>query len=365
MSDRTEIEIPETGLVPEPESVDPPQNDQPREKTPRELAMEKILAKVETNRQAEIDQGRVYDEDARAAGLTFEQDEPEPATEPDAPPAPQPKPAQPAHTAAPVAPELVTVQLDGQSVQVTQDQLVQLARMGMIANSTIQEYQRASYQPQPPPPPAPPAPPRSVIDDAKIRDTVKRIQYGTEDDASGALSELIGQVVQNAAQPPQHIDPVAIANYAATVAQQRAQMAADTAVIHNEYKDIISNPQLSQLAALNVQAIRQEHAMLGVRKSDLDIFREAGNRVLDALGKPRPDAASEPPAAPAGNPPASQASGLVVRPRTSTDARKREAPRATSQVVGLRQPAPEAPRAPTGSDIVEQYRKARGQSSMR
>lgn len=397
MSDHraTDIEVANTGLLPEtPEAAAPPDGD--RQPSPRELAMERIAANYERQRQRELDQaGEAGNQEAGVAANGAQRpvnpslgeleedreyedpyvDHAEPAaTTRNTQPSDNQRGAESGQVQAqppaqrPTAPELISVQVDGQQFQVTQEQLIQLARVGMIANHTVDQFQRMQQAPVQQPAPQPQQrqeQPQALFDQERVRQAVKRIQFGSEDEGTSALSELIGDVVQRAApRPAPPTDVVAIANQAARMAIHHSQSERDKATIQAEYGEILADPQLSQLAAINVGVLKQEAAMLGVQKSDLEIYREAGNRVFDALRRPRPGVAVEHPAGDPPASPASQAPNVVVR-RAATDARKREAPRSMSQVIDRRALAPETPRAPSGSDIVDMMRKARGQTSMK
>lgn len=381
MSDRTEIEVAETGLIPETEAEAPVAEQGDRPRTQREIMMERIVAKVERQRQEEMGQQPQQPEAEagtepaprpvnRELGEVEEDRDYRSPYEPEAPaatvqePQPQPRPAPQAREAA--APELITVTLDGQNVQVTQDQLVQLARMGMIANQTISQYQQGQFA-APQQQPQQQAEVRRVepdhaptVDRDLARQTVKRIQYGTEDDAAEALEQFANRVVQNAPRAPQ-VDAQAIVNQSVTEARRQARMEQIQAQLRQDYPEVFANDQLQHLAGLNIMRVAQEAQMLGRPMSDVDIYREAGARVYDLIGKPRPGAQADPQSAPQQQPQQAPA----VRRAPGLDARKREIPRATAQVIDRRAPAPEAPRVPTGSDAVDKMRRDRGQPSMR
>lgn len=395
MSDRTDIEIPATGLLPEDHTETAPAAD--RLLTAREIAMQNIVAKRQRSLEAEMEhwQGTPTDEpDVREqhaatrrpnAGLgEVEEDRDyqdpyavEERPEVLAPPVASPVPeaiaggASPAREPASVAsPHTFAVDVDGQQLHVTQEQLVQLARMGAVANQALYRYQMngqtgyVGLTPQVPPASEAPKAPTPIIDDERIKGTVKAIQYGDEATAAQALSDLVTHVVSRNAAPQSSLDPVAIGNYAAQRAIQAAKLEHETQIIRQEYADIMADPDLAHLAALKVAQLRQRNQTLGQQQSDLDVFREAGNLVLDKIGKPRPGQQVQPPADAGLTAP--QASNLVIRRSTAEiEGRKRAAPRATSQVIDRRSAAPQAPRPPSGADIVEMMRKSRGQTSMR
>ena len=58
-------------------------------------------------------------------------------------------------------------------------------------------------------------------------------------------------------------------------------------LIQQEYKDVFADPQRTQLAKFNVDAIRQRNIATGKYQSDLEVYREAGDLVLNALKLPR------------------------------------------------------------------------------
>lgn len=390
MSDRSDIEIPATGLLPESHVEQPAPVE--REPTARERAMVGILASRQRALEAEIGQA---DEHASAepadsreqysatrptnpalGEVEADRDYQDPYAEPEQPEAvaePAAKPQQRSEPAAPVvqqptAPQTFPVNVDGQQYYVTSEQRDALASMGAIANREVARFQQQQYQ-APAPQPQPQAPQQPVVDRERIARTIKAIQYGDEATAAQELTDLIIAHVQPAAPS---IDAVAIGNYAAQRARHEARFEADTQIIRQEYAEIMADPDLAHLAGMKVAQLRQRNQSLGQQQSDLDVFREAGNLVLDKIGKPRPNDPNGPRGggvpSPRGNtePTAPQAPNIVVRRSSGEiDARKRAAPRAMSQVIDRRSAAPQAPRAPTASDVVEMMRAKRGQTSMR
>ena len=94
-----------------------------------------------------------------------------------------------------------------------------------------------------------------------------------------------------------------------------------------------------------------ETSQLVNTKVDLEVYREAGDLVLNALNLPRSQTTDQP---------ALQAAQSY---RQDVIERKRTAPKPTTQ-VDRRAPSPSAPRPPSGSEIVERMRQSRGQQSM-
>ena len=164
-------------------------------------------------------------------------------------------------------------------------------------------------------------------------------------------------MVMSKAPPQQHIDTNAIVNRAVQESRNQAQLQQDTYTIQQEYSDIFANPQRTLLAKMNVDAIRARDMQMGRRQADIDVYREAGNMVRGAMGLPSPQQQQI-----QEQEPAQQVAAVVAR--QDVIERKREAPRRT-QSIDVRVPAPQAQRAPTGSEIVDRMRAQRGQQSNR
>ena len=205
----------------------------------------------------------------------------------------------------------------------------------MIAQSAL-----ANYRPEVP------QPVQTVQFEPVVPDAlalVHKIQYGSPDEAAQALGEYTKAIVSSIPR----VDPDAIAADASARARADAQLLQDTATIKAEYPEIFDNPQRQFLAGRNVEAIRRRNAAFGYRQTDLEIYREAGNAVREAMLRPG-----------TGNEPAIQAA------RQETVERKRAAPTPT-RALDLRSPPPTPARQQSASDVVDQMRKARGLSSLR
>lgn len=337
------LEIPETmDANPEPEDAPAPNPDRPL--SARERIMQAAVERANEVRERELAQAAIYDEDAREAGLMMpSDDEPGPAAQvvepsPRVVPVVAPTPEPVVHVAP--QPQLRTVTLDGHQYTVTEEQFGQLANLGMVANAAMHGYQA----PQPPKAPEP----EPLVNDAELDETVRLLQYGEPGAAKAALAGLITHVVSRVPQAPP-VDTNAIVTRAVIEAENRQRQAGYAQQIQQEYADIFENPQRQVLAGINVNAIVQRNAQTGRRQSDLEIYREAGNMVRDAMGLTRP-----------AEPPSSATPAVVPTPvRTDVLERKRNAPRAT-QAIDMRAPTPQATRAPTGSEIVNRMRVSRG-----
>jgi hypothetical protein len=279
-----------------------------------------------------------------------------------APPvAPSPS-AEPPAAASVAQTTTFPIELDGQIIHVTQEQMAHLARMGAIANQALYQYNQQPREQAPAQHREVEQPRPATVDDGRINETVRAIQYGDPETAATALKGLISDVVRTVPAAPT-FDPNAIVNTAVQESMRRQQLAHDTTVVQQEYADVLSDPIRADAAARQVAMIRQQNIALGRQVSDLEVYREAGNRVRQAFGGHQPTQGQAP--AQAGTP-APQAPNLIVRRSVADiEGRKRAAPQRTAAVIDRRSAAPEVPRPPSGSDIVEQMRKQRHQSSMR
>jgi hypothetical protein len=343
----TEIDLPETMRVEDADDA-AAENRQP---SPRELMMRSIAERHNAVREQELAQAAIYDQDARDAGLSLAEDEPDP---PPAAVEPVQEPVAPTRQDAPApvpaaAPQLRTVDMDGSQWAVTEDQYQQLARLGMVTQRALQEYRAPAVEQ---------APPQPLVDPERVRDAVKRIQYGNEDEAAAALTQVVTDVASRIPTAPA-IDQNALQARAAQLAVQQVsaqmQFAADKQIIASEYADIMGNPALSEQAAKAVRVLGALDASEGRKRPDIEIYREAGDLVRSRNQLPRPGTDAPSP---------SPGQSASVASRADVVERKRQAPRMT-QGADRRAPQPEAARAPTGSEIVDRMRAQRGQASMR
>lgn len=339
----TELGLPETmHIESEAETAPPPPAERPM--SARERAMAAIIQHAEEERGKEIAQGAEYDRIAASRGeglppATF--DEPEEAAEEVEAHAPV-QPTEPAPVPpAPPAPEPVhhtplrTINLQGQLIQVTEAQFEQLAHMGAVAGMALSQA-----------PVAPPAPAAPSFEEV-ARKLVQNFQFGSPEEATSALIDYTHSL-QRAGQ---QADPNLIAQQAAAQAMAQIQAQRDTEVIRAEYPQIFADPDVQHLAHVKVDAIKRSDAAKGVRRSDIEVYREAGNQVYDLMKLPRPGSDI-----PSAAPQAAQ----QAQPRAEVLERKRAAPRNPAS-VDRRAVTPEAPRAPTASEIISAMAKSRHQ----
>lgn len=360
----TELEVPQTMHMDAEPHEQAPQQEGERQLTERERMMANIARRAQEHREQEEALGAEYDREAHLRGealppATFET-EPAPvveaaqeheasAEEPTEPPPVVASATQP----APAHPQLRQIVIDGQQIAVTDEQFAQLAQMGALAAKSMYQQPAPAYQ-APEPVEAPK--PSVAVDEARVREAVQRIQFGSPDEGTQALSTLIQDVVRQVPQAPQ-IDQQRLVAEAEQRAVQRIAAEQTHALVRQEYPEIFKDQGLMALAQQRVHQLSQHALATGRRVNDLDIYREAGNQVYDLLKLPRPGSeitqATAPQAAPA------------IQPTRSAqiEERKRAAPR-NPQPVDRRSAVPEAPRPPTGSEIVNAMRVQRGQQSL-
>ncbi len=322
---------------------------------------------------------KIAAERAEGAAQGFPDQEPIPQQEPGAPappvqePPPDPAAAQPdpasaaaAPAAAPAAPVRThKILVRGNEILMSDDDMRRAAELGVEsearirhANATLEEARRiAGSPPQPIPgagPSSPAAPPQpqtrepSETDRNAALELARELLYGDE----GKVVDALLQWRQPSQQPTQPADPEALARdvYSRVDARLGLQHALQT--FGSEYPEIINDPDLATLGANYVQQLRAHYAQTQTPRTELDLFREAGDAVRQAVtrwsggGAPAPDPTPAPP-------PAAQAAG------PSRITIKRSMPQAPA-AAAAQQMAP-APRQKTGTDIVNEMRRARGQ----
>ena len=373
----SEPEVLESGMHIE-DTVAEPAAPTERPLSAREIVMQNAVRRAHEQMESELAQSTIYDTDAKALGLVYP-DENEPEAAPIVAVAPE-VPAVPVQKTMPVSRDPVraapveqvaapvqssgvhTILVDGREFAVTDQQYGELARLGMVANVALHQYQsqpaQPQYQAQQPQyqPEQRQQQQPDLIDPEQVKRVVRGIQFGNEDEAAAALAEYTTMVMSKA-PPQQHIDTNAIVNRAVQESRNQAQLQQDTYTIQQEYSDIFANSQRTLLAKMNVDVIRARDMQMGRRQAGIDVYREAGNMVREAMVLPSPQQQQI-----QEQEPAQQVAAVVAR--QDVIERKREAPRRT-QSIDVRVPAPQAQRAPTGSEIVDRMRAQRGQQSNR
>jgi hypothetical protein len=210
----------------------------------------------------------------------------------------------------------------------------------MTAATALGDYQRQQAQQMPQH--------QSVADRQRIAATVRAIQYGDEATAGDALSDLINHVARR--QP----DPEAVINRRLAEIQQKQYLDQAQVQLRQEFSDIFADPIRTDAAARQVALLRNHAAQIGWQGDQMEIFRQAAVNVRASMGMGAPQQ---------GRRQSTSDGNIVVRRSVDEiEGRKRVAPRAFSQVIDRRSPAPQQSRAPTGSEIVEHMRRQRGQA---
>lgn len=273
---------------------------------------------------------------------------PEPAIQQDIAPAPEPSPAPvqaaPQPAPAPVQPQLVPLQLPtGELAWVTPEQAAYFASMGVMAA----RQQTPTQQPQPEPQPQATHP--ASFDSEKARNLVKALNYGDEETALRAIQDFTQAVA------PAGPDPAAIRQQAVQEALAQIRLETNLQAVGGEYPQIFADRVLSHTAALELQQIRSDPR--SAQFDDLTLMREACRRVTARFNPP---ASASQPVAAVSTQPASQAAPAV----SARLERKRAAPSAPTVADRRLGADDDAPAVPTNRDVVNQIRKARGQSPL-
>lgn len=254
---------------------------------------------------------------------------------------------------------LRTVELDGQVYQVTEAQFEELARLGARTNVAMSR-QQAQHQPQPqqqaaPQQPQQPQVQRRILSKEDSEAVADRLLYGGRDQVAQTVEALAQHIASQSQQ--ERVNQEAIVAEAARRALEHTQLNSDLQQISGEYPTLWQDRILGELAAVQLSHVRQEDQALGRTRTNLDSYREACNRVLDALGQPRPGVSAK-------QAPATQAAVTTraTNDRNAVLERKRVA-RNEPQALDRRAESSATMRPESGHDIVAKMRKARHQAA--
>jgi len=260
----------------------------------------------------------------------------------------EPSPPTPTAAPQPVQPQYIPMMLpDGRQTYVTPEQYNQLAAHGMAALARSQSPAQAQ-QPQPHTPPAPQAP---TLDGDRAGSIAQRLSFGTVDEQKQALMDLADSL-----RPQERVDVEAIRRQAAADALQHMRLEQNLNAIGREYPEIFQDQVLSQLTALQLDALRRNSPQFQYL-SDLDQYREACNLVRQRI---MPAAAPQPQPTVQQRQPAPQAAPTVAS-RQATLERKRAAP-SIPTAADRRMAADDdssPTRAPTPAEIIASMQKSR------
>lgn len=379
MSETTELLVPETMHIDPAAPADPPEEQRERPKSPHATMMEQIARRYEENQRGhEIAYGEELTRDAEARYTAEHPDEAVPevaggehdaasvvtSSDPAASRVPgtlaQPQQTAPSPSAAPVSPPADTgrrtITLQGQPFSVTEEQFQRLAEVGALANLAMNQAPQAPPQ-QHVQQPRLDAPQQGhhtgqAIDPEEARAIVQRLSYGSSEDGVAAVQELAANIARRIA--PQQIDAAQISQQAAQNAMAQIQFHANLNQVGAEYPDIFQDETRAYVAAIHLTKLRQQDAMLGRQRHDLELYREACNRVRAALTPSQPQSGDG-----SGETAAQAAPRVAVNPQRLEG--KRAAPRNPAAVSRSANTGSEGPRELTASQIIDQIRKGRGQ----
>lgn len=188
----------------------------------------------------------------------------------------------------------------------------------------------------------------------QLKEIARRISYGSEDESAKALGDFANLTAamarQNNGPTPEQIADVATARAAAQIRFEN-----NLGAISSEYKDVFESRSKSIVAADKVGTLRQKYAMLNIQKTDLELYREA-------CSDTRQEFTTQSSTTEIVNKNKQAAQPVTAVVNSTRIERKRAAPQPASAVNKV-QALHESNPNPTGSDVVQAMRKARGQSA--
>lgn len=338
---------------------------------PRKDAMAAIIAKRNTVLQGELDHMAALDQGATVEAIEQPENNqgqnPTEASQPrektvDKPVAKtveQPNENQPE---AIERPHQRVLNIGGREIPVTDDEMNRLAAAGFAANQQVTEAlrlrdeaqriaQQAMYrQPQQ----QIQQPQQSGIDENRLREVSKKFSFGTEDEQVKALRDLVEVAAQSGQRTHQGPSPQELVGYATQNAMNQIRYEQSLHQLGQEFPDVFADPYLSEISGRMAKDLNQKYQALGVAKNIVELGREVGAIVRDKYMAKQAAQTAE----------AKTTNSSVQSANNVTDfsarlERKRAAPQppaAASKIAHERTKG-----APSGSDIVSQMRKSRGQ----
>ncbi len=305
--------------------------------TEREQTMAEITARVRQERDDEIKAsgGDVIDTtsatvaDPSAAPAP---DQPGPAADdatPPAPPADEATPSTPPAGAAPIE-DLVTIKVDGVMQQVSRDKIYEAGLRAVQKESSadrrLEEATRLlrEVEQRIAPPPVQNTPPPQAWDEEII---AYALAHGTEEQKAEAVRQIRGGR-QELATPDQ------IANNVEARILDKVDFQSSAEWFQTNYKDIVSDPYLLQLASLQEDHMRAN----GDKRPRKELYAEIGDGLRKLKG-----------------------GGVPVT--TLEEKRTQKAGITNLPAASARKTTPQAPAAKTPSQIIEEMRTKRGQAA--
>lgn len=224
-------------------------------------------------------------------------------------------------------------------IELTQDEIVSLAKEGLKAKEQPKFAPIPTYQPLAPLPQQPVY--QQPVDEVAImKELARKITYGNEDEAAQALLALRGNIPSSDQ----------IAQDATRRALQHLEFNYNLNTVGREFPDIMGNPSRMLVAENYVKQLHAHYSSQGINKPDIELYREAGQRTREDFG--------------IGNPTIQPQEAKTDQPardlETKTE-RKRAAPKHVAS-TNRTLPMEKQKTYLTGSDIVSKMRKDRGQA---
>lgn len=239
--------------------------------------------------------------------------------------------------------------IDGRPIEFTEEEYARLAERGMYAGQINQAAQQVMQQPTQDTLPKKAEDTQENQTTDVLRDIARRITYGNEEESTKAVADLISAAVQQGGQ--NQADPRQIAALAAQQAMAQIQFQTNLETIAREYADIYEKRERTLVAADTVNSLRHKYAVLGIPKSDIELYREACNKTRELFGLSSETA------------PANVQKTATVHSADLGNKleRKRAAPKPLTAATKISSAEQQKPL--TGSDIVAKMRKSRGQDA--
>lgn len=225
----------------------------------------------------------------------------------------------------PVEPDLVTIKVDGVTKQVERSKVIEEGIRALQKESSADRRleeatrllndTRARFEQ----PPAQDVAPKQPSKDAATM--AHAIQYGTEEEAAQAISELQERNRQNVATPEQ------IAKWV----DERYQFQSAVQEFETNYPDIVKDPYLCQIAA-DLEAHKRAN---GDQRHFRAIYKEIGDEIMAWREK-------------------------ISAPKPFAEKQQRKAAVETVKSASVKKAEPEQPKPPTAAEIIEDMRAARG-----
>jgi hypothetical protein len=333
----------------QPQQTEKAEQDQPQEYVdPRKAIMEKIYENRSEQFKKELEYAAAIDSGATVEPIVEDQPEEKAQEEVEEKPAPIKVEKKQEQVSQPAKKQVV---VNGQTYELTEAEIEHLAQRAIYNEGQQRQQVQPQQQYQQPQPQVQQVQPE--LDREQLKEIARKITYGSEDESTKALGDLVGLTANLAARNT--VDPNQIVQATTQNVLAHVQFQDNLKTIASEYTDVFNDSDKTFIAARKVGELRQKNAMLGVQASDLDLYREACRATREKF-RSAPETAS------IVDKKQSAAQPVVTQVNSNRVERKRAAP-STPAAVNRTQAMDQQRGAATGSDIVNAMRKSRGQPS--